>query len=183
MNNMTRNARNFLASAIIMFGLALATGANSQDKSDRPVMDEPPRSGDNKSAPQTGSRDGTIMVPVPILMMVPVEVSADAEKKGCWVKLYDKKNYEGDSLMLTGPLSLGRMVGPFGFDWENKVRSVQTGPKTNVTIFDNRDFRDQDKFITAGKSVPDMSEKMGFFDDFRSMIVSCPGAKGGSQTK
>ena len=52
-------------------------------------------------------------------MMVPVEVSVEAEKKGCWVKLYDKKNYEGDSLMLTGPISLGQMVGPFGFDWEN----------------------------------------------------------------
>ena len=183
MNNMTRNACNFLAAVIIMFGLGVATGANSQDKSDRPVMNEPPRSGDNKSAAQTGSRDGTITVPVPILMMVPVEVSTDAEKKGCWVKLYDKKNYEGDSLMMTGPISLARMVGPFGFDWENKVRSLQAGPKTNVTIFDNRDFRDQDKFITAGQSVPDMSEKMGFLDDFRSMMVSCVGAKGGSQTK
>ncbi len=82
MNNMTRNARNFFASAIIMCGLAIATGANSQDKSDRPVMNEPPRSGDNKSAAQTGSRDGTITVPMPILMMVPVEVSTDAVKKG-----------------------------------------------------------------------------------------------------
>lgn len=182
-NNLIMNTRNFLAAAAIVFGLGAATGANSQNKSDRPIMNEPPRSGDNKSAAQSGSRDGTITVPVPILMMVPVEVSIESEKNGCWVKFYDKKNYEGDSLMLSGPITLGRMVGPFGFDWENKVRSLQTGPKTNLTIFDNRDFRDQDKFITGGQSVADMSQKMGFFDNFRSMIVSCPGTQGGSQTK
>ncbi|SFD86595.1 beta/gamma crystallin domain-containing protein [Nitrosomonas sp. Nm166] len=180
MNNMTMNTRNFLVAATIVLGLGTATGANSQDTSDRPIMNEPPRSDDNKSAPQTGSKDGKITIPMPILMMVPVEVSTDAEKKGCWVKLYDKKNYEGDSLMLMGPISLGRMVGPFGFDWENKVRSLQTGPKTDLTIFDNRNFRDHNKFITGGKSVPDMSEKMGFMDDFRSMIVSCTGTSTGS---
>ena len=36
------------------------------------------------------------------------------------------------------------MIGPFGFDWENKVRSLKVGPTANLTIFDNRDFRDQD---------------------------------------
>ncbi len=185
MNHMAMSMpRQFLAVAAIMSGLIVATGVNSQGISDRPIMNEPARSGGDKSAPpQAGSKDGKITVPVPILMMVPVEVSVEAEKKGCWVKLYDKKNYEGDSLMLTGPISLGRMVGPFGFDWENKVRSLKTGPKTNVTIFDNRDFRDQNKFIATGKSVPDMSEKMGFLDNFRSMIVSCDGSQTGSQTQ
>ncbi|SFO01173.1 hypothetical protein SAMN05216386_2349 [Nitrosospira briensis] len=55
--------------------------------------------------------------------------------------------------MLTGPISLGRMVGPFGFDCENRIQSLKTGPKTNPTIFDNQNFRDQNKFIAAGKSV------------------------------
>lgn len=184
MNYMTMNKPlQFLATAATVLGLIVATGVNSQDMSDRPIKSEPARSAGDKSAPQTGSKDGKITVPVPILMIVPVEVSVEAEKKGCWVKLYDKKNYEGDSLMLTGPISLGQMVGPFGFDWENKVRSLKTGPKTNVTIFDNRDFRDQNKFIATGKSVPDMSEKMGFLDNFRSMIVSCDGSQTGSQTQ
>lgn len=182
MNYMTMNKpRQFLATAAIVLGLIVATGVNSQDMSDRPIMNEPARSESDTTAPQAGSKDGKTTIPVPILMMVPVEVSVDAEKKGCWVKLYDKKNYEGDSLMLSGPISLGRMVGPFGFDWENRIRSLKTGPKTNLTIFDNRDFRDQNKFIATGKSVPDMSEKMGFFDNFRSMMVSCDGAQAGSQ--
>ena len=75
--------------------------------------------------------------------------------------------------MLSGPLNLPRLVGPFGAHWENKVRSIKTGPKTNVTIYDNRDFRDQNKFLDPGSNIPDMSKQMGFFDDFRSMMLSC----------
>ena len=75
--------------------------------------------------------------------------------------------------MLTGPVNLPRMTGPFGYDWEDKVRSVKTGPNANLTIYDNRDYRDSDKFIKANSNVPDLSEKMGFFDNFRSMMLSC----------
>ena len=180
MNNMTINMRNFLGVAIIVFGLGAVAGVNGQGTSDKPVINESSRSSDKQNMPQTNSKDGKVIISVPILMMVPVEVSTNTEKGGCWVRLYDKKNYEGESLMLAGPISLGRMVGPFGFDWENKVRSLQTGQKTNLTIFDNRNFQDDNKFIGEGKRVPDMSEKMGFFDNFRSMMVTCPDAPAGS---
>lgn len=74
--------------------------------------------------------------------------------------------------MLTGPASIARMTGPFGFDWENKV-CLNVGPRANLTIYDNRNFRDQDKFIDEKTNVPDMSKEMGFFDDFRSIMLSC----------
>ena len=62
-------------------------------------------------------------------MMVPMQASNDlAMEKGCWAKLYDKKNFQGDSLLLVGPINLARMLGPFGVNWENKVRSIETGP-------------------------------------------------------
>lgn len=121
-----------------------------------------------------GKKDEKITIEVPVVVMVPVQVSNDLVKdKGCWVKLYDKKDYQGDSLLLVGPINLAQMVGPFGFNWENKVRSLETGPKANITIYDNRNFRDQDKFIDPNARVPDMSKKMGFLDDFRSMMLSC----------
>ena len=121
-----------------------------------------------------GKKDGKITIEVPVVVMVPVQVSNDLVKdKGCWVKLYDKKDYQGDSLLLVGPINLAQMIGPFGFNWENKVRSLETGPKANITIYDNRNFRDQDKFIDPNARVPDMSKKMGFLDDFRSMMLSC----------
>ena len=115
-----------------------------------------------------------MIVEVPVIVMVPVQVSRDlAMNKGCWVKLYDKKNFEGDSLLLIGPINVAKMIDPFGSDWENKVRSLETGPKANLTIYDNRNFRDEDKFIDRDKRIPDLSKKMGFFDNFRSMMLSC----------
>ncbi|SOD41148.1 beta/gamma crystallin domain-containing protein [Nitrosovibrio sp. Nv4] len=167
-----KNSRDFLAALAVVFGVCAATGVGAQELPDRPIMNKKPEPTD-KSKPRSGTRDGPTTVQVPILMLVPVEVSTDLERKGCWVKFYEKKNYEGDSLTLAGPLNLPRLIGPFGSDWENKVRSLKTGPRAGVTIYDNRDFRDQNKFIEANGSVPDMSEKMGFFDDFRSMMLSC----------
>jgi len=166
-----KNSPSFIGAIALICGLCVATGISAQEYPDRPVMNKKPeRVGDK---PQPGARDGQMTIQVPVLMLVPVQVSTQLENKGCWVKFYEKKNYEGDSLTLAGPVNLPRLIGPFGADWENKVRSLKTGPKANVTIYDNRDFRDQNKFLDPKASIPDMSEKMGFFDDFRSIMLSC----------
>ena len=167
-----KNPHTFMAGMIVAIGISLAAGAGAQEQ-DRPAMNKQPEAGD-KAPSKPGGKDGKMTtIEVPVLMFVPVQVSADLERKGCWVKFYDKKDFAGDSLMLTGPVNLPRMTGPFGYDWEDKVRSIKTGPKANLTIYDNRDYRDADKFIKANSSVPDLSEKMGFFDNFRSMMLSC----------
>lgn len=168
MNN-PKISRNFLTALAILF-ICSAPGVSAQ-QSDRPIMNKKPETAEKRS--QSESKDGKMIIEVPVLMLVPVQVSTDLENKGCWVKFYEKKNFEGDSLTLAGPLNLPRLIGPFGSDWENKVRSLKTGPKANVTIYDNRDFRDQDKFLDRGVNIPDMSKQMGFFDDFRSMMLSC----------
>lgn len=170
MNN-PKISRNFLTALAIVFAICAAPAVNAQGMPDRPIMNKKPEPVEKKS--QSETKDGQMIIEVPVLMLVPMKVSTDLENKGCWVKFYEKKDYEGDSLMLSGPLNLPRLVGPFGADWENKVRSIKTGPKANVTIYDNRDFRDQNKFLDAGSNIPDMSKQMGFFDDFRSMMLSC----------
>jgi len=38
----------------------------------------------------------------------------EALENGCWAKLYGKKNFGGVCFTLTGPVELGRMVGPLG---------------------------------------------------------------------
>ena len=165
-----KNSPNFLGVVALICGLCVAPGISAQEYPDRPIMKKTPEPVE-KDKP--GTRDGQMTIQVPVLMLVPVQVSTELENKGCWVKFYEKKNYEGDSLTLAGPVNLPRLIGPFGADWENKVRSLKTGPKANVTIYDNRNFRDQNKFLDPKASIPDMSEKMGFFDDFRSIMLSC----------
>ena len=172
MDILINSFRNLLVPISVIFGVFTSVNLQAQEPPDRPVMNKPPESTD-AAKPQLGTKDGPTTADAPVLMIVPVQVTSDLEKNGCWAKFYGKKNYEGDSLMLAGPASIARMTGPFGFDWENKVRSLKVGPRANLTIYDNRNFLDQDKFIDAKTNVPDMSKQMGFFDDFRSMMLSC----------
>ncbi len=169
MSILIKNSRNFLAAAAVAFGICVATGSvYAQQSSDNVKADK------NKPPSKSGNKDGEMIVEVPVIVMVPVQVSKNlAMDKGCWVKLYDKKNFEGNSLLLIGPINVAKMIDPFGSNWENKVRSLETGPKTNLTIYDNQNFRDEDKFIDPDKRIPDLSKKMGFFDNFRSLMLSC----------
>ncbi|SCX59343.1 beta/gamma crystallin domain-containing protein [Nitrosospira sp. Nsp1] len=175
MNILIKNPRNLLVAIAAVFGLYAGSGVYAQDSIDKSNASEKSKHAEkSKKNSQTKKNEGGTIVEVPVLMMVPVEVSSDmSTNSGCWVKLYDKKDYSGDSFLLVGPVELPVMTGPFGFNWENKVRSLEVGPNANLTIFDNRNFRDQDKFVDAGKKVPNMSKKMGFFDDFRSMMLTC----------
>ena len=151
---------------------ALSLPVLAQDKSPSQSASAPKASADSKSTSHKGSEEITVLTPV--LVMMPTTVAVDnATKNGCWVKLYDKNNYQGDNFTLAGPIDLPQLTGPFGFNWENRVHSMKVGPKTNVTIYDNRNFRDQDKQVTSGTDIPELSKKMGFFDDFRSMKMSC----------
>jgi hypothetical protein len=164
-----KNSRRLLTIVALVFGMSVSAGLSAQEYPERP-MNKKPAPVESK---HPGARGGKTTIEVPVLMFVPVQVSAELENKGCWVKFFDKKNFQGDSLFLSGPVNLPRLIGPFGYDWENKVRSVKVGPKANLTIYDNREYRDQDKFLDAGANVANLSKEMGFFDNFRSMMLSC----------
>ena len=175
MSMLIKNSRNFLVATAAVFGLCVATGGvYAQQSSDNTKADKSMSADKNKQPLKSVRKDGEMIVEVPVIVMVPMQVSKNlALDKGCWVKLYDKKNFEGDSLLLIGPINVAKMIDPFGSNWEDKVRSLETGPKANLTIYDNQNFRDEDKFIDPDKKIPDLSKKMGFFDNFRSMMLSC----------
>lgn len=165
-----KNSRSFLTAVALVLGMSVPAGLSAQQYSDRPVTNKKPEPAESK---HPGAKGGKMTIDVPVLMFVPVQVSTELENKGCWVKFFDKKNFQGDSLFLSGPVNLPRLIGPFGYDWENKVRSVKVGPRANLTIYDNREYRDQDKFLDAGANVANLSKEMGFFDNFRSMMLNC----------
>ena len=165
-----KNSRRLLTIVALVFGMFSSAGLSAQEYSEKPVTNKKPESVESK---HPGAKGGKMTIEVPVLMFVPVQVSTELENKGCWVKFFDKKNFKGDSLFLSGPVNLPRLIGPFGYDWENKVRSVKVGPRANLTIYDNREYRDQDKFLDAGANVANLSKEMGFFDNFRSMMLNC----------
>ncbi|SCY39088.1 Beta/Gamma crystallin [Nitrosospira sp. Nsp13] len=158
MGMLIKNFFNFLTATTMAFGISIvgSVGAQENIPSSKPV------------------KNGGTMVEVPVTVMVPIQVSKNlAMAKGCWVKLYGKKNFEGGSLLLIGPINVEKMIDPLGGNWKNKVRSLETGSNANFIIYDNQNFRDENKFIDPNKRIPDLSKKMGFFDDIRSMQLNC----------
>lgn len=142
------------------------------------------KAADAKQASKTGgeaaqstasgaSADASITANVPVVVMVPVKLNLQEESKGCWAKLYDERKYQGDNMVLVGPVDLAQMRGPMGMSWENQIESVETGPKAQVVIYDNENFRDRNKVLAPGTKVPELDEKLGFFEDIRSLKVSC----------
>jgi hypothetical protein len=165
-----KNSRSLLTIVTLVFGMSVSAALSAQEYSEKPVTNKKPESVESK---HPGAKGGKMTIEVPVLTFVPVQVSTELENRGCWVKFFDKKNFQGDSLFLSGPVNLPRLIGPFGYDWENKVRSVKVGPRANLIIYDNREYRDQDKFLDAGANVANLSKEMGFFDNFRSMMLNC----------
>lgn len=113
--------------------------------------------------------------PVVTYVIVPVEAANRplSLQDGCWLRIYSGNNYTGEMLTVHGPVAMANMVGPFGFDWTNRVKSIETGGRTTATIYDNDNFKDLVAQIKPGNKVPDVSKRMGFFDDFSSMQVNC----------
>lgn len=110
-----------------------------------------------------------------VFMLVPVDLAAKegTTKGGCWARIYDGENYMGDALTLAGPISLADMTGPFGLNWDDRVNSVEIGPKATLTVYDNEGFRNQVGQFKSGQKVPDISRKLGFFDEFASVRMTC----------
>lgn len=122
---------------------------------------------------QAGAAAG--QAPVAIYMLVPVDMAAreNSMKSGCWARIYSGTNYSGDSLTLAGPHAIADMSGPYGLNWDDRVDSIELGPKATLTVFDNQQFRDQVAQFKPGQKVPDISKKLGFFDEFASVRLSC----------
>lgn len=162
MNILIRIPRNLAISIAMLFGICVASGAyaeepvNKSETSEKSAPVKSETSKKSKSAKTVKSSKGEdILIEMPVLILVPVDISNDVKNPGCWVTLYDGKDYQGEGFTITGPINLPTMVGPFGFNWNAKVHSLETGPKANLTIFDNSNFHDEDKFIGTSTRVPD----------------------------
>ena len=84
-----------------------------------------------------------------------------------------KDDFQGAALTLVGPLDMADMRGPFGFDWENEIESIKTGPKATIRIYDNENFRKHSEWVGPSKEIENLDGRMELFDSFRSMKVDC----------
>lgn len=149
--------------------------SQGEARNERPAgqTTQPAQSGQSAQSAQSGQK-GSAGHPV-VYMLVPVTVADrdPAMKEGCWAKFHDDQNFRGDTLTLVGPVDMPDMTGPFGIDWKDKISSVETGAKATVQVYDNENFTDLVSTFKPGQKVEDVSKKMGFFDEFASLKISC----------
>lgn len=158
-------------------GAAYATGTAGQQAGDRNQAAGQQTSGTSASGAGTATGGKITYAPATAFVVVPLVSPVQDEwmKTGCWAKLHDTQNFLGDTLTLAGPVDMPDMTGPFGIDWKGKISSIQTGAKATLIIYDNENYRDPVSTIRPGQRVPDVSKRMGFFDEMSSLRITCPG--------
>lgn len=102
---------------------------------------------------------------------------------GCWARLYDAENFNGNQLTVMGPADMPNLRTAFGTDWSGSFDSLQVGPKATLTVYDNENYTQKTATYKPKQRVADLSETRGFFEDIRSLKMTCVGgaAVGGTQ--
>ena len=109
----------------------------------------------------------------PLVVVFPAMTAVnDKFSNGCWARFYGDQNYRGDTLTVAGP-------GDFAYlqtNHANLVRkwdSVAVGPKATLTAYDNENFTQPVASFKPGQSVTDLDDKLGLFENVRSLRLSC----------
>lgn len=121
-------------------------------------------------------RAGADQKPTAAIVLVPIAIATtETFGDGCWVRLYDSQNFTGNELSLVGPMDMPNMRTAFGRDWSGEFDSVAVGPKATVTVYDNENYGQRVAKFQPNQRIRDLDEKMGFFEDIRSVKIACAG--------
>lgn len=120
----------------------------------------------------------------PVLLIVPMMTATDqAMANGCWARLYDSTGYKGNMLTLSGPVDIPSMESGriAGFEWDRNFDSVHVGPGASLMVWQGNDYTEKSTTFRANQRVQDLDERMGFFEDIKSVKLSCiSSSRGGS---
>lgn len=119
-----------------------------------------------------GKKEDKEKAPI-ILLVPPVFAVNESLADGCWARLFDGSNYRGNVLTLAGPIDIPQARLGANFTWSRKYDSVIVGPNATLTVYDNQDYKDKAATFKPGQKVPDLNEKLGFFENIQSLKVAC----------
>ena len=165
------------AAAIAALFAAPAFAADSGQSGNKQRVDEPKaeKAAAGSSAKKSQGEGGQ-SAPGFAVVLVPIAVAAQQGKQepgDCWARLYTEDNFRGDQLSLVGPVDMPNMRTPFGKDWSGEFESIAVGPKATVTVYDNENYAQRVAHFKAGQRVPELDEKLGFFEQIRSVKIAC----------
>lgn len=132
-------------------------------------------SGQVSAASTSGARAGAAQrgEPPHSLVIVPAAITMSTDfAKGCWVRLYDGKDFQGQELMLVGPMRLGGM-GPTS-PWWRRWNSAIVGPNARVTIYSGENYEGRSAALSARQRSVDLAGKdVGWSGKIESAQVDC----------
>ena len=111
--------------------------------------------------------------PVPIVMLVPVEISNNALESGCWAQFYDQRNFKGDILTLVGPAEVSSSDKGAGRQFKSAIDSLILGPKATLKVFEHQMFKDKSVDFAANAREPGLIKKLGIGGRIQSLQLSC----------
>jgi len=122
----------------------------------------------------TSGKNGGRDPKAPVILLVPPIFAVNTSlADGCWARLFDAQGYRGDVLTLAGPIDVPKAHVGTNFAWGRKYDSVIVGPKATLTVYDDQDYKDKAATFKPGQKVPDLNEKLGFFENIQSLKVAC----------
>lgn len=107
-----------------------------------------------------------------IVLVAPATLGNDTFANGCWARLYGEENFEGDVLTIAGPGDFAYLRTDYA-NFQRKWDSVAVGPKATLTTYDHDNFTQRVATFKSGQRVADLDEKLGFFENIRSVRIAC----------
>src|SRR3954469_10245973 len=91
------------------------------------------------------------------------------EKSGCYIDVWVKANFEGESVRIQGPAEYSSLIFAQG-DWGDRISSLRVGPNAFVIAYRDPNFGDRQVIFGPDDEVADLGD-LKFDDEIDSMRV------------
>jgi hypothetical protein len=81
---------------------------------------------------------------------------------GCWADFYEFSNYIGPIIRIEGPADMPNLQNVQGSNWDSKIDSMVVGPKAQVTLYENPNFK---LTLSEMANYPNLMKALGITKD------------------
>jgi hypothetical protein len=111
--------------------------------------------------------------PQPVIVQVPVELTAPQLESGCWVQFYSDRNFKGDVATLVGPVSLDSADKMNGKQLKKNIDSLVTGSKATLRVYEHAMFKDRSIAFGPNSREGGLITKLGVGGSIQSLQLDC----------
>jgi hypothetical protein len=111
--------------------------------------------------------------PQPVIVQVPVELTAPQLESGCWVQFYSDRNFKGEVATLVGPVSLDSADKMNGKQLKKNIDSLVTGSKATLRVYEHAMFKDRSIAFGPNSREGGLITKLGVGGSIQSLQLEC----------